>query len=87
MQALNGGEAIWYMDPQLDTRDEVWFYHQGGALRVWSEGRLHKADPKVFKGLAPVERRHTLYRLSTLLLVDVEVRGTHRRGPAHVPVR
>lgn len=75
LQKLNEGEAIWYSDPQLDTKDEVWFYKQGGALRVWSEGKLHKEDPNVFKGLAPVERRHTLYRLSTLLHVDVEVRG------------
>ncbi|WP_239469936.1 hypothetical protein [Archangium violaceum] len=75
LQQLNAGEAIWYSDPQLDTKDEVWFYNQGGALRIWSEGTLHKEDPKVFKGLKPVERRHTLYRLSSLLHVDVEVRG------------
>ncbi|WP_244227776.1 hypothetical protein [Corallococcus aberystwythensis] len=75
LQKLNDGDPIWYSDPQLDTKDEVWLYNQGGALRVWSEGTLDKGDPNVFKGLAPVERRHTLYRLSTLLHVDVEVRG------------
>ncbi|MHA7630772.1 hypothetical protein [Corallococcus sp. M7] len=83
LQKLNDGEPIWYSDPQLDTKDEVWLYNKGGALRVWSEGTLDKEDPNVFKGLGPVERRHTLYRLSTLLHVDVEVRGAQslvRRG-------
>ncbi|WP_242588443.1 hypothetical protein [Corallococcus macrosporus] len=83
LRKLNGGDPIWYSDPQLDTKDEVWLYTQGGALRVWSAGTLDKEDANVFKGLAPVERRHTLYRLGSLLHVDVEVRGAQsliRRG-------
>ena len=42
LQQLNGGEAIWYSDPQLSLKDEVWLYSAGGELRVWSAGTLHK---------------------------------------------
>ncbi|WP_244224392.1 hypothetical protein [Corallococcus sicarius] len=83
LQKLNGGEAIWYSDPQLSLKDEVWLYSAGGELRVWSEGTLHKPEPGALKLTTPVKERFTLFKPLSLLFVDVEVRGTQavvRRG-------
>ncbi|WP_228557690.1 hypothetical protein [Myxococcus sp. AB056] len=83
LQKLNGGDAIWYSEPQLDVKDEVWLYSAGGELRVWSAGTLYKPEPKALKVSAPVTERFTLFKLLSQLFVDVEVRGEKavvRRG-------
>ncbi|MFY1832024.1 hypothetical protein ACN47A_39355 [Myxococcus fulvus] len=83
LQKLNGGDAIWYSDPQLDVKDEIWLYSEGGELRVSSAGKLYKRDPKAERFSAPVMARHVLYRGGWRLYVDVSVRGDKalvRRG-------
>ncbi|WP_254614409.1 MULTISPECIES: hypothetical protein [unclassified Myxococcus] len=83
LQKLNNGEAIWYSDPQLSLKGEVWLYSAGGELRVWSDGTLSKNQPEALKLSSPVQARFTLFKPMSLLFVDVEVRGAQavvRRG-------
>lgn len=69
-------------DALLDAGDEVWSYDPKAQLQISSGGKI--AKPKKAHGVeAPVEARHTLYRLADSLYVDVEVRGAEsvlRRG-------
>ncbi|WP_338871813.1 hypothetical protein [Myxococcus stipitatus] len=88
LQKLNGGDAIMFMDPRLDTQDEVWFTSQGGEPRVWSSGILFKDERKALKSSSPVSARYTLFLLKSDLFVDVEVRGSAavlRRGVLNGP--
>ncbi|WP_224370953.1 hypothetical protein [Hyalangium versicolor] len=83
LEKLNGGKPILYMEPRLDTKDEVWFHAAGNELRVWSDGVLHQPPAKAAKLTAPVSSRFTLYKVLEQLFVDVEVRGDQallRRG-------
>ncbi|WP_342378116.1 hypothetical protein NVS55_02100 [Myxococcus stipitatus] len=83
LQKLNGGDAILYLDPRLDTKDEVWFSSADGEPRVWSNGTLFKHDRKALKSSSPVSARSSLFLLKSDLFVDVEVRGSEavvRRG-------
>ncbi|MCP3138268.1 hypothetical protein [Pyxidicoccus xibeiensis] len=87
LEKLNGGEPIWYSDPVLDTKDEVWFFAPNTRMRelcVWSQGVRDKHDPEAEQFGAPVTGRVTLYDLrGSQLYVDVEFRGDQavlRRG-------
>ena len=78
---LNGGAKIYYVEPRLDVKNQVWFYNSDAALVISSNGVLVK--PKVAKGLGPVTDRATLYQVAKALVVDIEVRSEYavvRRG-------
>ncbi len=78
---LNGGAKIYYVEPRLDVKNEVWFYNANAALVISSSGALVPSKPA--KGLGAVTDRATLYQVARALVVDVEVRSEHavvRRG-------
>jgi|GEM_PF-3565881 len=76
IEKLNGGERIYYVDPPIDSKKEVWFFSGDSRLRIWSDGVLYKGDEeKVAQVTAPVTERFSLYKLLDQLFVDVEVRG------------
>jgi hypothetical protein len=78
---LNGGKKILYVEPRLDTKNEVWFYDTNSALVISSNATLITSTPG--KGLGPVTNRATLYMVARALVVDVEVRNQQavvRRG-------
>lgn len=78
IEKLNGG-PVYFSEPSLDTKDEVWFYAAtstfwGYEFRVWSSGHLVRDEPKTLpKG--PVTARRTLYWVLRQLFVDLEWRG------------
>ncbi|WP_208723210.1 hypothetical protein, partial [Corallococcus llansteffanensis] len=83
LEKLNEGKKIYYVDPRLDTKHEVWFFAADNKFRVWSDGVLHKGEAKPPLVTGPVTERFTLYKLRGGLFVDVEVRkdaAVVRRG-------
>ena len=83
IRRLNGGEPIWFIEPLINTRDEVWFFAPGPELRIHSAGVLYRPRAGAKPPAGAVTERHTLYRLADDLYVDVEVRGDRlvlRRG-------
>ncbi|WP_244237906.1 hypothetical protein [Corallococcus terminator] len=83
LEKLNGGEKIYYVEPPLDTKREVWFFAADNRFRVWRDGQLHKGEAKRPQVEGPVTERFTLYKLLEQLFVDVEIRkdaAVVRRG-------
>lgn len=44
LQALNGGEKLYYVDPALDVPGEVWFTAAGNKMRVAKAGQLYRGE-------------------------------------------
>lgn len=80
IEKLNGG-PIFYTDPPLDEKDEVWFYAKsdksarGYELRVYSRGSLRSASERPDEPRGPITGRATLYDLLATTVVDVELYG------------